>query len=179
MIGDRGSMETLVIDPLTQRKKICRVETSNSRRRYTSDSIGEIIGFKAINRCDQTEYTGQMVYTMRPYEYIALFVNTENADDFKKVIAPSPDNGVDGAFAVIELDRESQTFEPSSNRHQIVENVRYVRTFNPPIHFSKIKIQFKTPFGHFYDFNGLNNYLLFEVRRVYDRTVIENLSQLK
>src|SRR6185312_5099311 len=107
-----------------------KVETSNSRRRYIKNSIGKILGFKATNLCGSIEYTGQMVYTLRPFEYIALFVNTENSDDFKKVIAPSPDNGANGAFAIIEVERDSDRFELSKNRHQIVENIRYSRTFN-------------------------------------------------
>ena len=61
-IGDRGYMETLVINPVTNKKEIRRVETGNSRRRYASDSIGEIIGFKAVNMKGSLTYTGQMIY---------------------------------------------------------------------------------------------------------------------
>lgn len=179
VIGDRGYIETMVIDPITGKKERKKVETSNSRRRYIDGSVAQIIGFKALNLTGLLSYTGTMVYTLRPYEYIALFVNTENSEDFKKVIAPGPDNGADKAFAIIHLDHEHEYFNSFACRRQIIENVRYIRTFNPPISFSKIKICYKTPDGNYYNFNGLDNYLLFEVKRVFNRAVIEKLDQLK
>ena len=172
VIGDRGFMETLVIDPYTNLKELRKVETSNNRRRYIAGSIGRIIGFKAINLTGCLEYVGQQAYTLRPYEYLALFVNTENSEDFRNIISCEPTNGADSAFAIVQLDRESDSFELSNKRRQIIENLHYIKTFNPPISFSKIRIRFKTPYGHLYNFNGLDNYLLFEVKRAYNRESI-------
>lgn len=179
VIGDRGYMDTLVIDPITQNKEFKRVETSNNRNQYISNSIGKMIGFKAINLIGQYSYTGQMIYKLRPYEYVSIFVNTTNADDFKKIIAASANEGAEGAFALCHLDRGNEYFDIFSNRNQVVDNARYIRTFNPPISFSKLKIQFKTINNTIYDFNGLDNYLLFEIKRVFNRKIIGSLGDLK
>jgi hypothetical protein len=179
VIGDRSFMETLVIDPITNRKKIEKVEVSNSRRKYPNNSIGKILGFKADNLTGQLSYTGQMLYKLRADEYIALFVNTENDEDFKQVIAPSIENGANKAFAIIQLDRDNEYFNITSERKQIIENIRYIRTFNPPISFSKVKIQYRSSNGHLYNFNGIDNYLVFEIKRVYDRSIITKLEDLK
>lgn len=179
VIGDRGYMDTMVIDPVTQRKEIKRVETSNSRNQYISRSIGKMIGFKAINLAGQSSYTGQMVYKLRPYEYLNIFVNTVNADDFKKIITASANEGAEGAFAICHLDRSNEYFDIFGSRNQVIDNARLIRTFNPPISFSKLRIQFKTNNNTLYDFNGLDNYLLFEVKRVFNRKIIDKLGDLK
>lgn len=173
VVGDRGVIETLTINQFTGRKELSKVETSNSRNRYVNNSIGRIIGFHSINLEGERTYIGQMVYNLRPQQYLAIFVNTENSDDFKNVIAPSPDNGADGSFAIVSLDDTCYCL------NQIVDNSRYLKTFNPPIHFSKIRIQFRTMEGHLYDFNGLDNYLVFEVKRAFGREVIKSINSLK
>lgn len=172
VIGDRGFMETLVIDPYTQKKCLKKIETSQSRKKYIVNSIGKILGFKAINLLGQLKYVGQQTYNLRPYEYIALFVDTENSHDFNKISVSGPNNGGNNAFAIIQMERESDGFELSSKRHQIIENLHYTQTFDPPISFNKLKICYMTPAGHLYDFNGLDNYLLFEIKRVYNRSSI-------
>jgi hypothetical protein len=172
VIGDRGTIETLVINPYTGRKELRKVETSNSRNRYINRSIGRVLGFYSVNLDNEKEYTGQMVYNLRPHQYLAIFVNTENSDDFKKIMAPSPDNGADGAFAMVSLN------ESSYNLNQVVDNSRYLKTFNPPINFSKIRIQIRTMDGHLYDFNGREHYLVFEVKQIFGREIIKDLHNL-
>ncbi len=172
IIGDRGYIETQVIDPVTDRKEIRKVETGNARSRYIDRSIGQVLGFKAQNLCGSKKYTGQMVYRLRSNNYLALYINTENSDDFKNVIAPSPDNGANQSFAIIQLDHDGEYFDLYADRQQVAENAHFIREFNPPINFSKFKVSFKTPNGSLYDFNGLDHYLLFEIKQVYDRSTL-------
>jgi hypothetical protein len=172
IIGDRGYIETQVIDPVTDRKEIRKVETGNFRSRYIAQSIGQVLGFKAQNLCGSKKYTGQMVYRLRSNNYLALYINTENSDDFKNVIAPSPDNGANHSFAIIQVDNDGEYFDLSADRLHISENAHLIREFNPPINFSTFKVAFKTPNGNLYDFNGLDHYLLFEIKQVYDRSTL-------
>jgi hypothetical protein len=174
VIGDRGYIETQVTDPVTDRKEIRRVETGNFRHRYISRSIGQVLGFKAQNLCGSKTYTGQMIYRLKTNDYLALYINTENSDDFKNVIAPSPDNGANHSFAIIQLDHDGQYFDLYADCNHVAENNHLTRHFNPPINFSKFKVAFKTPTGKLYNFNGLDNHLLFEIKQIYDRSAIKN-----
>lgn len=172
VVGERGQMDTLVINPITNRKEIQRVEVSDSRRKYIANSIGKILGFKPINLEHHKEYTGQMVYDLTPYQYIAIFVNTENSDSFGNITAPSPDRGANGAFAVVPLTDHCYKF------NQVIDNGRFIMYFNPPIHYNKLKIQFRTLDGHLYDFNGMDHYLVFEVKRMFTKEIIKSLKNL-
>lgn len=177
IIGDRGLIETMTINPLTHKKEFHTVETSDSRSRYNDASIGKILGFKAIDLYNLNSYTGQMIYELHSYKYLGIFVNTENDADFKKISAPCPNNGTNGAFAVVALTNNEQKYD-LIRYNQIVDNGRFIKTFNPPIHFNKLKIQFRTPDGHLYDFNGLDNYLVFEIKKIFGRETIKTLNNL-
>jgi hypothetical protein len=172
VVGDRGYMETLVINPVTNRKEIQRVEVSNSRQKYVRNSIGKLIGFKPINLENSKYYTGQMVYDLHPYNYLGMFLNTENADSFGNITAPSPDKGADDAFAVVSLTRGCYTF------NRVVDNGRFKMNFNPPIHFNKLRLQFRTVDGNLYDFNGVDHFLIFEVKRAFNKEAITSLKNL-
>lgn len=177
-IGDRGQGQTMVINPVTGKKEIITVQTGDSRKRYAPRSIAKVLGFQPIDLFGTDSYTGQMIYDLKPYEYLAIYVNTENADDFKKVTAPSPNGGADGCFAVVPLRYQGNCYDVVKYS-QVIDNARYLLTFNPPINFEKIKIQFKTIDGNLYDFNGLDNYLVFEVRKAFGRNIVTNLNNLK
>lgn len=170
VVGDRSTMEVLQINPLTNKKELIRTETSNSRNKYTNKSIGKILGFKPINLSGSKQYTGQMIYELQPYKYLAIFVNTENSDDFRKITAPSPDNGANGAFAIVHL-KEDHYNHTNDNSH-------FIKTFNPPIHFNKIRIQYRTIDGNLYDFNGPDNTLVFEVKKAFGREIIKDVHNL-
>ncbi len=178
IVGDRGYMETQVIDPITGRKQIQRVETGNARNRYIQSSLGQTLGFKAQNLGGALTYTGQMVYKLRLNDYIALYIRTENNDNFDNVIAPSPDDGADNAYAIINLDHNGEYFDIFADRHQVSDNAKYLKKFNPPINFSKITVEFKTPNGQLYDFNGLDNHLIFDIKQVYNREAINKFGNL-
>jgi hypothetical protein len=172
VVGDRGIMETLVINPETNRKELQKVEVSDSRRKYIKDSIGKLIGFKPINLECRKHYTGQMNYNLQPYQYLAIFLNTENADNFSNITAPSPDNGANDAFAVVSLDGGCYKL------NQVIDNGHFSMGFNPPIHFNKFKIQLRTIDGQLYDFNGVDHYLVFEVKRIFNKEIVKTLKNL-
>ena len=180
-IGDSSTVTETKTNTVTRRKETLRVRVGPTRNKYIAKSIGKALGFKAINLAGQTSYTGQMVYSIKPQEFIALFVNTEKSDDFKKIISPSPEGGIDGAFAIISFNRNniSPFFSADAPRHQIVDNATYKLDFNPPISFNRLKIQYRMEDGNLYDFNGLDNTLMFEIKRVYNRETISSLRQLK
>lgn len=178
VVGDRGLIETMVINPMTNRKELCKIETSDSRNKYIDNSIGKILGFKPINLEGDNHYIGQMVYDLLPYKYLAIFVNTENHDKFDNIIAPSPDNGINGAFAIVSLLDNCYNCYNINKYIQVIDNGRYIQTFNPPISFNKLKIQFKTLDGSPYDFNGVDHHLVFEVKRIFNREVITSLQNI-
>lgn len=172
VVGDRGMMETMVINPKTNRKEIQQVIVSDSRQKYLRDSIGKLIGFKPMNLEHEKRYTGQMIYDLHPYNYVAIFLNTENADSFANIIAPSPDNGAGDAFAIVPLTNGCFVF------NRVVDNGRFRLSFNPPIHFNKLKLQFRTADGHLYDFNGAEHFLVFEIRQVFAKEEVRTLKNL-
>lgn len=176
-VGDRGVMETLLTNPVSGKKELTMVETGNFRQQYIKSSIGKVLGFKPINLNHSEKFTGQMVYDLRQQKYLGIFVNTENADDFKKIVAPSPDNGVNGAFAIVTLDQTNESYNIKYN--QVIDNGRFIKTFNPPIHFNKLRIEYRTTDGNLYDFNGLENHLVFEVKKLFGREMVSSLKNLK
>ena len=172
VVGERGVMETMVVNPVTNRKEIQKVDVSDSRHKYITDSIGKILGFKPINLECRKRYTGQMVYNLQPYQYLAIFLNTENADNFKNIIAPSPDKGANDAYAIATLS------DGCYKLNQVVDNGRYSKGFNPPIHFNKLKIQIRTVDGQLYDFNGIDHHLIFEIKRFFNKEKVVSLKNL-
>lgn len=175
--GDRGYIESLEIDPITGKTISVKKVVSEKKNRYVARTIGSTLGFKAINLCGQTHYKAQMIYKLRPYNYLALFVNTEKKDDFSLIEAPN--SHVDGSFAIVPLHQNSEEFMISTQHIQVKDYARYIKTFNPPINLNKLVIRFETIDGKTYDFNGMNHWLLFSVKRVYDREIIDKLDQLK
>jgi len=173
VIGDSGFADELVTNK-HGKKEVKRVDIAQRRKKYVNDSIGQIIGFKPHNLHKKNSYTGQMVYDLNPYEYLSIYVNTENDDDFKQVTIPSPNCGADGSFAIAHLGRGEDFYKIL----YYTDNSYFIRYFNPPIQFSKIKVSFRTADGYKYEFQGLNNYLVFEIKQAFERQIITNLSQL-
>lgn len=173
VIGDSGFADQIVTNK-HGKKEIKKVDISQRRKKYVHDSIGSIIGFKPHNLYGKNSYTGQMIYDLNPYEYVSIYVNTENDEDFKQITAPSPNGGADGSFAIAHLGRGEDFYKILN----FTDNSYYIRHFNPPIQFSKIKVSFRTADGYKYEFEGLNNYLVFEIKQAFERQIITNLSQL-
>jgi hypothetical protein len=176
IIGDNGLTEQLVINSITHRKEIKKIQSGQKRNKYLCNSIGSTLGFKPINLKGQNNYTGQQIYNLSPFEYIAIFINTENSENFKNVQTLGPNDGADGAFAVAK-----QNVLTNTNVFSIINftnREQFTKFFNPPIQFSKIKIQFKTLTGKFYNFYGLENYLVLEVKQLFGKRIVNTISQL-
>ena len=156
--GDAGFMDRPVIehDCLGKqlRTEIKAVRYGSRRPIYIKESIGELIGFGAVNLIGSTSYTGQNCYNLSPFNYLALFVN-----DYDRV--QSNNAKVDGSFAIVPLDNSTNTFDTSTRD---VDNIRHVRYFYPMLkEINQLTIKFVDPNGNIYDFSGVDNALLFEI----------------
>lgn len=176
IIGERGYIETLEIDETTGKKVRVKKETGSTRNSYIDRSIGRTLGFKPENLSGSLSYTGQYIFTLRPSDFLAIFVENEARDDFSLIECSN--DAVKGAFAIVPLLTSSEGFV-AGNLTTIVDNAVYRKTFNPPINIKRLKIEFRNCDGHLYDFNGINNSLVFEVKRVYQRELIGKLDQLR
>lgn len=171
-IGERSMIETLSINPKTNKKEFKTSLVGEERNHYIKSSIGKVLGFKPINLSGQNNYTGQMIYQLHTDKYVAIFVNDEKLDDFKKISAPCSNNGVDGAFALVSLSDNTLQY------HRVVDNVRYIKKFNPPIKFTKLKVQIKTMDGYPYKSEGVDHYLIFEIRKLFGQEIITSVRNL-
>lgn len=177
ILEDNGVIETLVIDPVTHKKTTQRVSTGRTRQSYRSNSVGSLLGFLPINLSGSHAYTGQQVYNLYPDEYLALHVTTDNNDDCKNVVSQTNMIGNNGAFAILDLSQSPVRPHGVYNR-QYTALRRFTRVFNPPIKFTRLRIEIKKPDGLYYDFHGLDHYLFFIVQRVYDRKLINPANQM-
>jgi hypothetical protein len=165
-IGDSGQMEIPVIHPLTQQRTMQMVQTGQTRHRYIQNSIGNLLGFKAQNLAGLWSYTAQSIYRLRAYEYLVIEFNTDNHDDFRNIIGPLNLDGLKRPFAIVQLNRNGEYFDLFGERQQICENAHFIKHFSPPITMSKVHITIRTPDGDLYDFNGLDHYLLFDMKQM-------------
>lgn len=177
MIEDGGTIETFVSDSVTHKRISQKVSTGQTRRTYRRHSVGKILGFLPIDLIGSHTYVGQQVYNLYPDEYIAIHVTTENNDDCKNVVSHVSAVGNNGAFALLDLSQSTSRPIGTANR-QYTPRRRFTRFFNPPIRFSRLKIEIKKPDGSYYDFHGLDHYLFFIVQRVYNRQLIGPVNQL-
>lgn len=176
---ESGFMETRNFNPLTGKEETSTVVTGERRQKYISNSIGKNLGFKPINLTHRRQYTGQIAYDLDSPKYLVLYLNSENDSDFKKINSIGPD----GSFAIIPMTRTA-TFDCYSNKSKnkcdsLIDDEHFIKHFNPPINLSRLKIQFRTPDGSLYDFNGIDHYLIFEIRRVFGHESITHLQDLK
>lgn len=176
IVGERGFIETLKVFP-DGRKRTVKVATGNTRRQYINDSVGQIIGYRPINLSGSLSYTGQNIFNLRPYDYVGIFISNSQEDDWQRIDCAN--THIQGAFAIVPLLQTITASLDTTRRSIVVDNVRYIRTFNPPINMDKLKIEVRTNDGNLYEFNGENHWLLFEITRVFNREVIDRLNQLK
>jgi len=177
ILEDGGMIDTLVVDPITHKKTQSKVQAGRTRRSYRNNSIGKLLGFLPIDMMGHHSYTGQQVYNLYPDEYVSIHVTTENNDDCKNIVSHVSAIGNNGAFAVLELSQSIARPQGTANR-QYTPARRFTRFFNPPIKFSKLKIEIKKPDGSYYDFHGMDHYLFFIVQRVYNRKVLGPVNHL-
>lgn len=154
----------------------------NTRHKYIKNSIGQIIGFKPINLTGQTSYTGQMSWSLRPHDYMALFITDNKNNDYSLVA--SQNSNINGAFAMIPISSTIKNVDDIIEndmpiRQQIINNGRIIKYFNPPIDIDQLRIKYITDDGNLYDFNGLDNYLLFEIKQAFRKEIPDTLQQFK
>jgi hypothetical protein len=177
ILEDGGLVETIIIDPITRKKIPHRVQTGRTRQTYRRNSVGKILGFLPVDMIGHHIYTGQQVYNLYPDAYVAIHVTTENNDDCKNVISHVNAVGNTGAFAILELSQSLERPQGTANR-QYTSRRRFTRFFNPPVKFTKLRIEIKKPDGAYYDFHGVDHYLFFIVQRVYNRKVLSSVNHL-
>lgn len=177
ILEDGSTIETSVIDPTTHRRILQKVNTGRSRHAYVNRSVGPILGFLPVNLTGQTSYTGQQVYNLYPNQYLALHLTTDTHDDCTNVYSQVNAIGNTGAFAILNL---AQNFvRPYGVHHtQYTARRRFTRFFNPPIRLSRLRIEIMSPDGSYYDFHGLDHYLMLIIQRVYNREILGPVNQL-
>jgi hypothetical protein len=179
IIEDGGTTEMVKIDPITHHKVIRKEHIGRTRQVYHDNSIGITLGFMPINLLNSHTYTGQKIYNLYPDEYVAIHVTDDTNDDFSNVNAQTNMKGTIGAFAV--LDIAQNILLPNSNTYnnlQYTSRRRFTHFFNPPIKFTRLRIEIKKPDGQYYDFQGLDHYLVFIVQRVWNREIVGPVNRL-
>lgn len=171
IVGTNGKSETLIINKVGKKEKM-NIQTGNKKNTYISNSIGKILGFKPQNLYGLKKYTGQMIYNLKPFDYLGLYVGTSTSGDFSNVDVPLCNSNSDGPFAVLWLNSTNESFDLTRINQRITMNIKYKRYFNPPINIDKIIIEFKTPDGLLYNFNGQEHYLIFEVKQLFENNKI-------
>lgn len=135
------------------------VSASRRRGKYQDDSIGPSIGFSANDLSGALTYTGDYRLSVGQPDYLAIHLECRGTK-LNKITSPLV--GVRDAFAIIWLDQSDQTYKVSSP--QVTDNGNFYFDFNPPLgKLDQMSVQFRLADNSFYDFNGINNNLLFEV----------------
>lgn len=180
IIEDGGNMETSVIDPHTQKRVMQRVSVGKTRNTYIQGSLGEILGFLPINLTGYYQYLGQNVYDLYPDKYLALHINTENHDTCNHVFGHTLSKGLNGALAVLDVSQHIQSNSGTTGVYntQYTPRKRYTKYFNPPIKFNKLHVEIKKTNGDYYDFHGLDHFLIIAIQRVYNREVLSDVNRI-
>ena len=176
IVGDSSIGPIITINEQTGKKEYMRADTSVKRNSYVHDTIAKVLGFKPINLEGHKSYTGQMVYNIRQFEYVALYINTDKDDDFR--VIESPNDNVSGAFAILYVNPLLEALNTTKYNERICDNMKYINYFNPPISFKKIKIEFRSPNGTLYNFNGKDHYLVLRIRQMFENPINRSTSQI-
>jgi hypothetical protein len=156
-------------DNKTGIKEFKKMRLGTKRNKYINNSIGKMLGFKPINLTDNHEYTSQFGYNMLPYPYLGLFITTDKHQNIGEIA--SPNSNMTDAFAILYLNNDNYTLSKLDD-HVGGITYKYIKYMNPPISFKSLKIEFKTPDGNRYHFNGKENYLLLELGQMFERNII-------
>lgn len=138
------------------------------RTLYKERSIGKVIGFERKDYSDKTagpgrSHTGTYTYDLKPYKYIALFINNNSTvSSFDRVDAPN--SKIKGAFCIVPLDSETTNFEYAKN-FDGCDNAKFIKIFTEPVpEISELTIKFVDADGNLFNFNGQNHTLMFEIK---------------
>lgn len=173
IIGSSYFTEVMQINPTTNKREYIKKNIVTEKNKYIENSIGKSLGFKPINLFNNIKYHADFIYNLRPYNYVSLFINDSGSNRFDLVKSSNPN--CDGAFAILYINQEDKIIFTN----EITDNIEYIKYFNPPINFNKLKIEFRTPNGELVDFNGDENYLLFRLTQLYNNNIITSTNQMK
>lgn len=163
-------------DPPSHKKN--GVYTGKYRSMYRARSIGKVIGFLRADYTGSFTYTGTYTYDLKPYKYIALFINNNLSNgSFNRVDAPN--SKVKDAFCIIPLDSESSNFEYAKN-FDSCENAKFIKFFTEPVsEINELNIKFLDADGNLFNFTGRDHTMLFEVHSNTRRGVFTESSSKK
>ena len=176
IVGDSSQGTVMETDERTGKKEFKRMDTSVKRNAYITDSIGKVLGFKPVNLSGHHSYVSQMVFNLKPFDYVSLYLNTDKDEDF--FIVDSPNDHVSGAFALIYLNSVPESFNTTKYNDRVCDKMIYINYFTPPISFKKLKIEFRAPNGRPYNFNGKEHYLVFRIGRMFENTILRSTNQI-
>ena len=137
-----------------------------------SPGMARLLGFESTDTSSGSlSYIGPYRYNLMPYDYLAVHVSGLAQGSHQLVI--SPNQQVDNAmFLVWFRDKKAEI------RGNKDINLRYVKYYNPPIDLDTIRIEFRTPQGHLYNFRGRQVQILFKVDLTYNYQKITRNEQL-
>ena len=167
IVGESGISTIKSYNEHTKKNEEYRVKVGNTKAIYIKNSIGRTLGFLPINLNNHHSYTGDLIFNLKPFDYISLHISTDSGEVFKQVI--SSNDATNDAFAVLTLHKEP---------NKIFDLGKYIKHFNPPINFTRLNIKFLTSNGDLYDFKGQDNYIVLEVSKVFGNQKVSTLSQL-
>lgn len=126
-----------------------------TRKIYKENSIGSIIGFERVNLSGQSSYSGIRPITIVSDPIIYLYITNPSINTM---------NGSNESYIKLSMDNEfGTTF--FYKIHDESYNNYYLNPYLERL--STLRIQFKHHSGNFYDFNGMNNSLLFEIKTLH------------
>jgi len=139
------------------------VYSGRYRTLYKTRSIGKVIGFERIDYTGSLTYTGTYTYDLKPYKYIALFINNKLTEgSFNRVDATN--STIKGAFCVIPLNKESSNFDFEKN-FDGRDNSRLIKYFTEPVpELNELCIKFIDADGNLFNFTGRDHTMVFEIR---------------
>lgn len=128
---------------------------------YLDDSAGPIIGFAKTDLSGSLTYTGQNVINLNGECYIFMIIKEFRRIDSRNIT-------VDNAFAKLVFDNGLNSFKFYEG-----EQARPIKYFSPPHgKLSHLSIEFRTYSGDYYNFNGVDHSLSFEIFSQEDEDVI-------
>lgn len=134
-------------------------DSGSARNKYQANSIGPVIGFKPDDKTGSTSYTGTYVYSLNSPPYLAIHVSC-GGKDFNKIT--SPITAAKNAFAIVWFDANQGNY--NIYNPNVTDNGNFYFDFNPPLgKLDRLHITFRNPDNSVYDFNGIDNTLIFEV----------------
>lgn len=137
-----------------------------------SPGMARLLGFDATSTSiGALNYTGSYRYNLMPYDYLAVHVTGLAQGSHQLVV--SPNQYVDNAMFIVWFRDKKAEIRGTKD-----VNLRYVKYYNPPIDLDTVRVEFRTPQGHLYNFRGRQVQILFKVDLTYNYQKITRNEQL-